>query len=143
MRLSNPNQKPPEQLELTAQMDIELRADAGDGKPKLPRFSMVAYTGGPMRVGTLAVSGGRGPGRPGDPTPERADPRSATAPRRRPRRQHPRGRRQARRRRRDLLHGPGRAGGGRGRQERLPLAGIASGRRSSSLSSSRRTRPFW
>jgi len=54
------NQKPPERpgfaeatqgrLELTAQMDITAGADAGDGKPALPRFSMVAYTGGPMRV---------------------------------------------------------------------------------------------
>jgi hypothetical protein len=37
-------------LELTAQMDITAGADSGDGKPTLPRFSMVAYTGGPMRV---------------------------------------------------------------------------------------------
>jgi hypothetical protein len=44
------NQKLPERLELTAQMDITAGADAGDGKPALPRFSMVAYTGGPMRV---------------------------------------------------------------------------------------------
>ena len=54
------NQKPPDRpgfaeatpgrLELTAQMDITAGADAGDGKPALPRFSMVAYTGGPMRV---------------------------------------------------------------------------------------------
>ena len=43
-------QKPPERLELTAQMDITAGADTGDGKPALPRFSMVAYTGGPMRV---------------------------------------------------------------------------------------------
>jgi len=33
-------------------MTIEASADIGaDGKPRLPRFSMVAYTGGPMRVG--------------------------------------------------------------------------------------------
>jgi hypothetical protein len=32
---------------------IEAIADiaAADGKPALPRFSMVAYTGGPMRIG--------------------------------------------------------------------------------------------
>jgi len=50
MKPNNANQKPPERLELTAQMDITAGADAGDGKPALPRFSMVAYTGGPMRV---------------------------------------------------------------------------------------------
>ena len=42
--------KPPERLELTAQMDITAGADAGDGKPALPRFSMLAYTGGAMRI---------------------------------------------------------------------------------------------
>jgi len=36
-------------LELVARMEIEA-ADAGDGKPGLPRFRMVAYTGGPMRI---------------------------------------------------------------------------------------------
>jgi len=41
--------KPPERLELTAQMEITA-ADAGDGKAPLPRFSMVAYTGGLMRI---------------------------------------------------------------------------------------------
>ena len=47
------NQKLPERLELTAQMEIfanDAGAEAGDGKSPLPRFSMVAYTGGPMRV---------------------------------------------------------------------------------------------
>ena len=71
MNSSNPSQKPPERpgfadlsgvalakpeatpgrLELTALMDITAAADTGDpGKPALPRFSMVAYTGGPMRI---------------------------------------------------------------------------------------------
>ena len=44
------NDRPPERLLLTAQMDITAGADAGDGKPALPRFTMVAYTGGPMRI---------------------------------------------------------------------------------------------
>jgi hypothetical protein len=50
MKTSNSNQKPPEQLELTAAMEIDITADASDGKSPLPRFTMVAYTGGPMRV---------------------------------------------------------------------------------------------
>jgi len=50
MKPTDQTTKPPEQLELTAQMDITAGADAGDGKPPLPRFSMVAYTGGPMRI---------------------------------------------------------------------------------------------
>ncbi len=41
----------PKQLELKATMEIDVVADAGDGKAPLPRFSMVAYTGGPMRIG--------------------------------------------------------------------------------------------
>jgi len=41
----------PEPLSLTAAMQIDVAADAAtDGKAPLPRFSMVAYTGGPMRV---------------------------------------------------------------------------------------------
>ncbi len=48
MELTNP--KPPDNLCLTAQMEITAAADVGDGKQALPRFSMVAYTGGPMRV---------------------------------------------------------------------------------------------
>lgn len=43
----------PDTLHLTAPMQIEAQAisAAGDnGKPKLPGFSMVAYTGGPMRL---------------------------------------------------------------------------------------------
>jgi len=50
MKPTNANPKPPERLQLTAQMEITAGADAGDGKPSLPRFSMVAYTGGPMRI---------------------------------------------------------------------------------------------
>ena len=50
MKTSNPDRKPPEQLQLTAQMEITAAADAGDGAAKLPRFSMIAYTGGPMRI---------------------------------------------------------------------------------------------
>ena len=44
--------KPPEQFTLTAQMEITLdaAADTGDGKSPLPRFSMIAYTGGLMRI---------------------------------------------------------------------------------------------
>ncbi len=48
--MKNTNPKPPERLELTAQMEITASADTGDGKAPLPRFSMVAYTGGPMRI---------------------------------------------------------------------------------------------
>ncbi len=32
-------------------LEIEAAADGGDGQSRLPRFTMVAYTGGPMRVG--------------------------------------------------------------------------------------------
>ncbi len=46
---TNQNQKLPEQLTLTAQMQIEAAAD-GEEEPRLPRFSMVAYTGGAMRI---------------------------------------------------------------------------------------------
>jgi hypothetical protein len=43
---------PPDKLELTAPVDIQASADAaGPGaEPKLPRFTMVAYSGGPMRL---------------------------------------------------------------------------------------------
>jgi len=48
------NQKPPENFLLTAQMEITIDAaaadEASDGKASLPRFSMVAYTGGTMRI---------------------------------------------------------------------------------------------
>ena len=38
-------------LGLDSEITIEAaEASEGDGKPKLPRFSMVAYTGGPMRI---------------------------------------------------------------------------------------------
>ena len=50
MKQSKTDPKPPEQLQLTAEMDITAAADSGDGKSALPRFSMVAYTGGPMRL---------------------------------------------------------------------------------------------
>ena len=41
----------PKSISLTVMMDITAGADAGDpGAPGLPRFSMVAYTGGPMRI---------------------------------------------------------------------------------------------
>ena len=49
---TNEKPKPPEQLLLTAQMEINAAAAGEDGGEKsLPRFSMVAYTGGPMRLG--------------------------------------------------------------------------------------------
>jgi len=50
MNRSNDN---PKQLELTAAMEFDVAADGGDGPSSgsgLPRFSMVAYTGGPMRI---------------------------------------------------------------------------------------------
>lgn len=52
MKTSNDNPRPPETLTLTAQMEISAGADGGDPSagPGLPRFSMVAYTGGPMRL---------------------------------------------------------------------------------------------
>jgi phage major head subunit gpT-like protein len=50
MTTNLPDPKPPESLQLTAQMDVIAAADTGDGKPVLPRFNMVAYTGGLMRI---------------------------------------------------------------------------------------------
>jgi len=55
MTRNNQNHRPPENFTLTAQMEITLDAAAGsdaggDGKAPLPRFSMVAYTGGTMRI---------------------------------------------------------------------------------------------
>ena len=51
------NPKPPDHVALTAAVQIDLAAQAdgppaaaGQDKPALPRFNMVAYTGGPMRV---------------------------------------------------------------------------------------------
>jgi hypothetical protein len=48
---SSDNPKPPDSLELTADMQIEAAGGEAQGSPKPPRFSMVAYTGGAMRVG--------------------------------------------------------------------------------------------
>lgn len=54
MNATNPtHDAPPDTLHLTAPMRIEAQAISAagdDGKPKLPGFSMVAYTGGPMRL---------------------------------------------------------------------------------------------
>ncbi|MFB3894459.1 MAG: hypothetical protein ACE15C_20855 [Phycisphaerae bacterium] len=41
---------PPERVALMAAMEIDIAAATADGKAPLPRFSMVAYTGGPMKV---------------------------------------------------------------------------------------------
>jgi len=48
---SKDNPKPPESLDLVATMQIEASAQADGGKMPLPRFTMVAYTGGPMKIG--------------------------------------------------------------------------------------------
>jgi hypothetical protein len=42
----------PQRLELAGECEIEAEASSvsGEGKPPLPRFKMVAYTGGPMRI---------------------------------------------------------------------------------------------
>ncbi|HUX01390.1 MAG TPA: hypothetical protein VMY35_10475 [Phycisphaerae bacterium] len=41
----------PATLELSGPVDFDLEAAAGaDGTPRLPRFKMIAYTGGPMRI---------------------------------------------------------------------------------------------
>ena len=41
----------PKNISLTAVLDVQAMGDAGgDGEAKLPRFSMVAYTGGQMRI---------------------------------------------------------------------------------------------
>ena len=45
------SEKPPESLALVATMQIEVSAQADGGKPALPRFIMVAYTGGAMKIG--------------------------------------------------------------------------------------------
>ncbi|MCY2928174.1 MAG: hypothetical protein NTV86_01525 [Planctomycetota bacterium] len=55
MTISNHNPKPPDRLEMTAQLEFlpaDVAAEGSDpGAPvRLPRFSMVAYTGGPMRL---------------------------------------------------------------------------------------------
>jgi len=41
----------PKNLSLTSVLEIQAGADGGDGQPALPRFTMVAHTGGVMRVG--------------------------------------------------------------------------------------------
>jgi len=47
----NSSNDSPKQLELTAAMEIDVAAAASpDGRPPLPRFTMVAYTGGPMKI---------------------------------------------------------------------------------------------
>ncbi len=47
MSKSNDN---PKQLELTATMQIDMAAESAGASPALPRFSMIAYTGGMMRI---------------------------------------------------------------------------------------------
>jgi hypothetical protein len=50
--LSQGTKRPePKNISLTAVLDVQAAPDAGaDGKAPLPRFSMVAYTGGLMRI---------------------------------------------------------------------------------------------
>ena len=51
------NMMEPRNISLTAVLDVRAGAEAGDsGKPALPRFSMVAYTDGVMKVGAIASS---------------------------------------------------------------------------------------
>ncbi len=50
-----PTASPPENpssssIEITASAQIDIEAAAGDGQAALPRFRMIAYTGGAMRV---------------------------------------------------------------------------------------------
>ena len=41
----------PQSISLTATLDVQAGADTGDpGAPGLPRFTLIAYTGGPMRL---------------------------------------------------------------------------------------------
>jgi phage major head subunit gpT-like protein len=51
METSKDNPKPPESLDLVAAMQIDVAAADAGGKAPLPRFTMVAYTGGPMKIG--------------------------------------------------------------------------------------------
>ncbi len=45
----------PGAIKIEALADGEADVEAGaDGAPRLPRFEMLAYTGGPMRVGGCA-----------------------------------------------------------------------------------------
>ncbi|MCX5685538.1 MAG: hypothetical protein NT049_17920, partial [Planctomycetota bacterium] len=43
-------QEEPGHLQLTATMQIEAAAETAGDKPALPRFTMLAYTGGPMKI---------------------------------------------------------------------------------------------
>ncbi|MCC6909687.1 MAG: hypothetical protein IT430_17260 [Phycisphaerales bacterium] len=47
---SQPENATPQSIEITAAAQIDIEAAAGEGTPALPRFKMVAYTGGAMRV---------------------------------------------------------------------------------------------
>ncbi len=47
---SPPEQSAPQSIEITASAQIDIEAAAGEGTTALPRFRMVAYTGGAMRV---------------------------------------------------------------------------------------------
>ncbi len=47
---SPPEQSTPQSIEITAAAQIDIEATAGEGQTALPRFKMVAYTGGAMRV---------------------------------------------------------------------------------------------
>jgi len=71
METSKDNPKPPESLDLVAAMQIDVAAaDAGGGKPALPRFTMVAYAVAPGDAAVLPDAGaGRleEDGRPGGP----------------------------------------------------------------------------
>ena len=40
----------PKSVSLTATLDVQAVADTSDGKLALPRFTMIAYTDGPMRL---------------------------------------------------------------------------------------------
>ncbi len=48
--VSPPEQSTPSSIEITAAAQIDIEAAAGEGQTALPRFRMVAYTGGAMRV---------------------------------------------------------------------------------------------
>ncbi len=47
---SPPESETPQSIEITAAAQIDVEAAAGEGTAALPRFKMVAYTGGAMRV---------------------------------------------------------------------------------------------
>jgi hypothetical protein len=50
LKMNEHDPRPPESLALVATMQIEAAAEPMDGKAPLPRFTMVAYTGGPMKI---------------------------------------------------------------------------------------------